>query len=62
MPSGMLRHHSLPPALPCCPCLLQRLRQEMKRAIDEAVEERLLEALLGPAADDTRETFRTLLR
>lgn len=41
----------------------QRLRKEMKKAIDEAVEERILNALLGDAADaDTRSRFRMLYR
>lgn len=42
--------------------LLQRLRREMKAKIDEAVEERILTALLGDVAADTRNSFRALYR
>ncbi|EFN57346.1 hypothetical protein CHLNCDRAFT_56057 [Chlorella variabilis] len=40
----------------------QRLRREMKAKIDEAVEERILTALLGDVAADTRNSFRALYR
>lgn len=41
----------------------QRLRQRNKTQVDEAVEERLLDALAGDGADDsTRESMRRLLR
>ena len=45
------------------PPLLQRLRKDMKRAIDEAVEERILTALCGEtASQDTKNSFRDLYR
>jgi hypothetical protein len=38
------------------------MRREMKAKIDEAVEERILAALLGDVGADTRSSFRALYR
>lgn len=58
------RTGQLDTTLPLVPLLLlQRLRRESKAKIDEAVEERILSALLGEGAPpDTRSSFRALYR
>lgn len=56
-----LAHAALSP--PCASAPVQRLRKEMKKAIDEAVEERILNALVGETADpSTRRQFSALYR
>lgn len=52
-----------PTSPPCyVPATSQRLRREMKAKIDEAVEERILSALLGDVSPETLASFRALYR
>ena len=59
---GQGSHHWQCPLPSPSPALLQRLRREMKKAIDEAVEERIITALLGDVSPDTKASFRSLYR
>lgn len=65
-PPFLHTHHTPTPTTPHTfspPCCAQRLRREMKDKIDQAVEDRVIQALLGDTVDSSTEaSFRYLYK